>query len=78
MKKKRKKIQKRSLEYYRGLSGEKKHRKKNCAKFRNKNISDTDRETIKEYKKNYYYKRKKLLDHWISFAQELENVCHSK
>ena len=63
MKEKRKKIQKRSLEYYRGLSGEKKHRKRNCAKFRNKNVSDTDRKTIKEYRKNYYYKRKKLLDH---------------
>ena len=63
MKEKRKKIQKRSLEYYRGLSGEKKHRKRNCAKFRNKNVSDTDRETIKEYTKNYYYKIK---NSWIT------------
>ena len=63
MKEKRKKIQKRSLEYYRDLSGEKKHRKRNCAKFRNKNVSDTDRETIKEYTKNYYYKIK---NSWIT------------
>lgn len=70
MKKKRKKIQKRSLEYYRGLSGEKKHRKRNCAKFRNKNISDTDRETIKEYKKTITIKEK---NSWITELVLLKN-----
>ena len=70
MKEKRKKIQKRSLEYYRGLSGEKKHRKRNCAKFRNKNISDTDRETIKEYKKTITIKEK---NSWITELVLLKN-----
>lgn len=70
MKKKRKKIQKRSLEYYRGLSGEKKHRKRNCAKFRNKNISDTDTETIKEYKKTITIKEK---NSWITELVLLKN-----
>ena len=35
---------------------------------------EKDREREKEYVKNYYYKRKKLLNNLINFVETLENV----
>ena len=32
----------------------------------------------KKYMKNYYYKRKKLLNHLINCVTELENICLNK
>ena len=46
--------------------------------IRNKNMSDTDRKRKKEHLKEYYYKRKKLLNHLINCVEELENVCLNK
>ena len=40
-------------------------------------MSDEDRKK-KEYVKNYYYKRKTLLDHSINCFEELENVSLNK
>ena len=34
-----------------------------------KNMLDVDRESKKEYKKNYYYKRKKLLNRLINCVE---------
>ena len=37
-------------------------------------MSDEDRERKKSYMRNYYYKRKNLLNHLINHVEELENV----
>ena len=47
----------------------KKLKKRNYMK--NKNMLGTGREGKKEYTKNYYYKRKKLLNHLINSVEEL-------
>ena len=41
-------------------------------------MSDLDQKRRKEFMKNYYYKRKKLLNDLINRAEELENVCSSR
>ena len=38
-------------------------------------MSDADRQRKKEYMKNYYYKRKNLLNNLIDHVDKLENVC---
>ena len=37
-------------------------------------MSDVERERRKEYMKNYYYKRKNLMNYLINHAKELENA----
>ena len=49
--------------------------KKNYAYTRNKGMSDANREIEKEYMKNYYNKRRKLLIHLTNYVEELENIC---
>ena len=39
---------------------------------------DEDRESKKEYMRNYYYKRKHLINHLINCVEELENVSLNK
>ena len=41
-------------------------------------MSDEDIERKKEYIRNYYYKRKNLLNHLINRIEELENVNFNK
>ena len=41
-------------------------------------MSDEDRERKKEYKKNYYNKRKNLLGYLINCVEKLENVSLSR
>ena len=36
-------------------------------------MSDEDREKKKSYMRNYYYKRKNLLNHLINRVEDLEN-----
>ena len=37
-------------------------------------MTDQDRATKKEYLKNYYHKRKNLLNHLISCVEKLKNI----
>ena len=41
-------------------------------------MSDESKEREKEYTKNYYYKRKTLLNNLINRVEELENVSLNK
>ena len=41
-------------------------------------MSDESKEREKEYIKNYYYKRKTLLNNLINRVEELENVSLNK
>ena len=41
-------------------------------------MPDADSERKREYMQNYYYKRKKLLNHLLNYVEELENVCLNK
>ena len=41
-------------------------------------MSDVNREIKKKHMKNYYYKRKNLLNHLINCVEELESVCLNK
>ena len=67
------KLKNRSREYYRILSEKKKN-----ANARYKNMSDAERERKTEHMKNYYYKRKKLLNHVTDRVEELEKVNLNK
>ena len=51
--------------YYRNISEDEIIKIRNYAKIKNKNIRHGSRKR-KEYMKNYYHKRKKLLNHFIS------------
>ena len=56
----------------------KKLKKANYANIKNKNMSHGDREIRKTYLRQYYYKRKSLLNQLVNRVEELENVCLNK
>ena len=66
------------LECYRNLSENKQIKKRNYANNKNKNMTDEGRERKKEYLKNYYNKRKKLLNHLINQTGILEKQLERK
>ena len=68
------KLQKRSQEYYRNLSEDKKLKKGTHANNINKSMTDEYRERKKGYLKKYYHKRKDLLNHLISHVEENVNL----
>ena len=41
-------------------------------------MCETQIEKEKKYMKNYYYKKRYLLNHFINCVEELENICPNR